>query len=176
MSASIGVVDVMEVNAVAPSTRVIETPTASSAVMRGIPAARNEPNVSTSTISATTTPSASMMLRVGISWLNSSPPSDAVAPSGSALCSEAVASSSSVFVESGISKVLPSSWIVMRAASLSSLMLPSTVSSKGESAVSTWSMSFSSSTASSMGSDISASVTLWPSGATTMSCALEPLT
>ena len=150
MSASMGVVEFTVKNAVASTTSRRPIATDSSAEISGMPAARREPSVTKSTTKATMTPITSTMDRDTPVTLNSSPPGEPWEPSGRSAMSASTASSRSVSVESGRFAASSSYWREMSAADPSSLIVPSTISSKGDVAVSTWSSSPKSSTASSI--------------------------
>ncbi len=129
MTASIGVVELIWATAVAANSRPMVTPTPTTALRSGSPAATNEPNVSTSTTSATRRPSASVTVSVGNSVLKSCPPSAACAPSGRAAARSSTTSPSASFVASVTSLWPSSSWTVMRVATSSSLTDAGMVSS-----------------------------------------------
>ncbi len=176
MSASIGVVEEIGPKTVATKMSAIEMPTPSSAVMRGMPAARKEPKVRTRTTRATTTPMSSMMLSVGRLLLNNCPPSDDCAPVGRLSARSASARSRPATVFAVMSDWALSNWIEMRAARWSSETAPVMFSSNGDTACSTWSMRPSEVTASSMADRTAASSTVSPAGATTTIWADAPLT
>jgi hypothetical protein len=74
ISASEGVEVFTSANAATASTPVIATPTPRMAVTIGIPAASSEPNVIARTISATSTPIASVALTWTVVWVSAWPP------------------------------------------------------------------------------------------------------
>ena len=88
MSARSGVVEETVAKPVAPKISAMVSPTPSSAVSSGMPAARSEPRVSQSTIRATSTPTPSDALTPGVLPPYASPPTDTCDP-GRAACSSA---------------------------------------------------------------------------------------
>ncbi len=151
ISASSGVVDDTVAKAVAAKIPAIEIPTPRTAVSSGRPATTKERNVTISTSSAMTRPTASVSVTPGIEIANRSPPSLSCVPSGSSPRRSSTIAVSSSFVSSETSVAWPSncSWTI--AAVASSFTMPSTMSSYGEVAASTPSRSARSSTASSIG-------------------------
>ncbi len=93
MRASISVVELMSNTPDAAVMTSTDAPAPTSAVASGSSAAQNEPRVTTRTMIATTTPSASTSDRCGRLIENRSPPTCTVLP-GMAACSAAPASSS----------------------------------------------------------------------------------
>ena len=83
MTASSGVVDETEANAVATKISETASPTPMSAVASGNHAIRNERNVTMSTNSAISTPTPSMSEIVGTDCENRSPPTTTCDPAGS---------------------------------------------------------------------------------------------
>ena len=145
-----GVVELTEKKAVASTTSRSPIATDRRAETSGMPAAHSEPSVRKRTTKATMTQITSTIERwTEVVW-NSSPPGDPCVPSGSSATRSSTADSRSVSVESGKFATSSSYWREMRTAESSSLIVPETMSSKGEVATSTWSRSAMSSTASSI--------------------------
>ena len=103
MRASSGVVDDTVANAVAAKIPAIEMPTPSTAVSRGSPATTNDRNVTISTSSAMTRPTASVSVTPGIDIANRSPPSLSYVPSGSSSRRSSTIAVSSLLVSSDTS-------------------------------------------------------------------------
>ena len=144
--------------------------------MSGIPAAINDPRVNSSTMNATTTPTASDGLSPGTETLNAEPPYDTCAPSGSASCKSFTPFFTPASAAAGIWSVVPSIWTVSRAALLSSLRPAGTSSAKGYCTPRTPSVSSRFSARLIIELLYGSSSTDSPSAATTIICPLEPLT
>ena len=126
ITASRGVVDDTVAKPVAMKMSPIERATPRIAVASGIPATRNERNVTMSTSAAMRTPSASVSEAPGISVAKSCPPRIAWDPEGSAVLSAVVASRRASLVSAGTAVDSPANWMRTIAARPSSEMPPDT--------------------------------------------------
>ncbi len=170
MSASRGAELDTGVTAVSAMIAPITMATPTSAETSGMPAARSEPKVMTSTTPAKSTPSTSMgVMPTVVSW-NTCPANSTRESRPSPLAVRA-ASDSSV-----MSVAAPSSCTCTIATVPSSLTWSPANSSKGPSTFVTWSTSLTRSMSRSISSRTAGSSTLSPSGATTTACALAPET
>ncbi len=180
MSPSMGVVEVIFATAVAANRPAMDSPTPTTAVSSGIPAATKEPSVTTSTTRATSSPTASMSERAGKEIENSSPPRATCEPAGRAAPSSSETARMVSFTSAGVVEDWPSSCTWTSAARPSSdsavaeAMVPSI--SNGVETATTESMSSSCPTAVSTPATIAGSDASRPSGATTTMRAEVPET
>ena len=112
MSPSMGVVELISMNRVAPNVIAIASPTPRSALASGTMPSSSDPRTTMSTTSATSTPIPSTMVIVGIETENTSPPTSTWDPAGSVFCRAAPSSCRRARLASVKEVVDPTTWMV----------------------------------------------------------------